>query len=223
MFTTFIYQPLLNLTVFLYSTVGFGDLAIAIIAITVVVRGALLPLSLRAARSQRAMAALAPELERIKQAYPGNTTKQSEEVMRLYKERGVHPLSGCLPLLVQMPILFGMYRVFLKIFDAESISLLYSFIPHPEQINQIGLGFLNMSDPSRVLAIGAGIAQFIQARFAMQVSAGSPQAAAMNRQMLYILPAMIVVIGWNLPAGLSLYWVITTLFSIGEQLYLRRS
>lgn len=222
MFTTLIIQPLLNLTVFLYATIGFHDLALTIVALTILIRGALLPLSLRAARSQRAMAAFAPELERIKKAYPNDTTKQSEEVMRLQRERGINPLAGCLPLLLQMPILFGIYRVLLKIFNPETLDLLYSFVSHPGTLNTVGLGFIDMTSPSHGLAILAGVAQFIQARYAMPQSSASAQAAAMNRQMMYILPALIIVIGWNFPAGLSLYWVATTLFSIGEQLYLRR-
>jgi YidC/Oxa1 family membrane protein insertase len=222
LFTTLIYAPILNLTVFLYSTIGFGDLGIAIIAMTIVVRAVLLPLSMKTARSQKAMAALAPEIEKIKAAHKGNTTAQSEAVMALYKERGVSPLSGCLPLLIQLPILIGVYRVFLKIFDAASLNLLYSFIPHPASISHVMLGLLDISKANPVLAVLAGVTQFFQAKLAMGSPSASQQAAAVGQQMMYLLPVMIVVISWNLPAGLALYWVVTSLWSIGEQLYLRR-
>lgn len=222
MFTELIYRPLLNLTVFLYTTVGFHDLGIAIIAVTLLTRLVMLPLSMKTARSQRAMSQLAPDIERIKERHKGDMNAQSAEVMKLYKERGVNPLSGCLPLLIQFPILIGLYRVFLRIFNADALGLLYAFIPHPGTLNTLAFGFLDISAPSRALAILAGVAQFAQAKL---TGAGQQtgQTGAMNRQMLYLLPLMIVVIGWRLPAGLSLYWVATTLISIGEQLYLRKS
>jgi YidC/Oxa1 family membrane protein insertase len=222
MFTEIIYRPLLNLTVFLYATIGFADLGIAIIAVTILTRLVMLPLSLKTARSQRAMASLAPEIERIKERLKGDMNAQSAEVMKLYKERGVSPLSGCLPLLIQFPILIGLYRVFLNLFKPETLSLLYTFVPHPATLNTTAFGFLDISVPSHILAVLAGAAQFAQAKLT-GAAQQTGQAAAMNRQMVYLLPLMIVVIGWNLPAGLSLYWVATTLVSIGEQLYLRRS
>ncbi len=223
LFSLFIYKPILNLTVVLYATIGFHDLGIAIIAMTILVRAALLPLSIRTARSQKAMAELAPHIEKLKETHKGNTTAQSEAVMALYREKGVSPLAGCLPLLIQLPILIGVYQVFLKIFRPETLNLLYSFIPHPGEISHIMLGLLDISAPSPVLAVIAGAAQFFQARAAMAQQAASPQAAAIGKQMMYMLPVMIVVISWSLPAGLALYWITTSLWSIGEQLYLRRS
>lgn len=222
MFTAIIYRPLLNLTVLLYGSVGFGDLGFTIILMTVLVRVAMLPLSLKTARSQRAMAELAPETERIKEQYKGDKNAQSEAMMKLYKERGVNPLSGCLPLLIQFPLLIGLYKVFLGVFAAGALDLLYAWVPRPDAIQNISFGFLNVSEPAWVLAILAGVLQFIQARLSLTTQPQTQQTAAMNRQMAYFLPVIIVVIGWNLPAGLSLYWVATTLFSIGEQLYLRR-
>ena len=220
--TILIYQPILNLTVFLYATVGFRDLGVAIIAMTVLIRALLLPLSLKTARSQRAMAQLAPDIEKLKEVHKGNTAKQSEAVMSLYKEKGVSPLGGCLPMLLQIPILIGVYRVFLNIFKPESLNLLYSFVPHPASINHIMLGVLDISKSNPVLAILAGVTQFFQARAAMANQPKSPQTAALNTQMMYLLPVMIIVISWNLPAGLALYWIATSLWSIGEQLYLSR-
>lgn len=221
-FTTIIYQPILNLTIFLYGTIGFGDLGIAIIVMTMLVRAALLPLSLKMARSQKAMAELAPHVEKIKVQHQGNTTAQSEAVMKLYKESGVNPLMGCLPLLLQLPILIGVYRVFLNIFKPETLALLYGFIPHPGTINHFFFGLLDISKGNPVLAVLAGAAQFLQAKSIATNQPQAGQAAAMNRQMTYLLPAMIIVIGWSLPAGLAIYWIVTSLWSVGEQLYLRR-
>src|ERR1043166_2215070 len=222
LFTWLIYQPILNLTVFFYGTIGFGDLGVSIFIMTVAMRFALAPLSIRTARSQKALAELGPEVEALKEKHKGDTTAQSEAVMKLYKEKGINPLAGCLPLLIQLPVLIGMYRVFLNIFKSDTLGLLYSFVPHPATINHLFLGVLDISAPSHLLALAAGVLQFIQARLAMGAQAQTGQAAALNKQMIYLFPVMIIVISWNLPAGLALYWVTTTLFSIGEQLYLRR-
>lgn len=222
MFTTFIYQPLLNVTLLLYGSVGFGDLGFTIILMTVLVRVAMLPLSLKAARSQRAMAQLAPEMEKIKEQHKGDTSAQSEAIMRLYKERGVSPLSGCLPLLIQFPLLIGLYRVFLGVFKPDALGLLYAWVPRPETIDTISFGFLNVSEPGRILAVIAGVLQFLQARASLSAQPQTQQSAAIGKQMMYLLPVVVIVIGWSLPAGLTLYWIATTLFSIGEQLYLKR-
>lgn len=220
MFQTFIYQPILNIVVGLYTTIGFGDLGVSIILATIGVRILLLPFSLKTARSQRAMSKLAPEIDALKKKHT-DTTAQSAAIMQLYKERGVSPLGGCLPLLIQFPILIGMYRVFLHIFDPASLELLYSFIRNPGTMHPIAFGFLNVSAHSPALAVLAGVTQFIQAKMSLQPGSGA--AAAMNTQMLYILPVMITVISFNMPAGIAVYWVTNTLISIGEQLYLRRS
>ena len=224
LFLQIIERPLLNLTILLYGTVGFADLGIAIILMTIVVRLVLMPLSVRTARAQRAMGLLAPELERVKSAHKGDTAAQSEAVMKLYKQNGVNPLAGCLPLLIQIPLLLGLYRVFILVIKPQALTLLYSFIPHPGSINHLLLGFLDIAMPSRTLAVVAGLFQFALGRITSSSPQGVPNAAAaMNKQMMYLLPAIIIVIGWSLPAGLSLYWAITTLFSIGEQLYIRRA
>jgi YidC/Oxa1 family membrane protein insertase len=222
LFTEIIYRPILNLTVFLYNTIGFGDLGIAIIAMTIAVRTILLPFSMKTARSQKAMAELAPEIERIKAQHKGNTTAQSEAVMALYKERGVSPLAGCLPLLIQLPILIGVYRVFLQLFRPETLDLLYGFITRPAVIGNMMLGLVDISTRSPALAILAGVVQYFQADISMRGQSTAGQSAAIGQQMKYLLPVMIVVISWNLPAALAIYWIMTSFWSIGEQLYLRK-
>ncbi len=223
MFTTVIYQPLLNVLILLYGSVGFGDLGFTIILMTVLVRVVMLPLSLRSARSQRAMALIAPEVEKIKEQHKGDTSAQSEAVMKLYRERGVNPLAGCLPLIIQFPLLIGLYKVFLGVFQPGALDLLYNWVTRPDVINVVSFGFLNLSEPGRILAVVAGALQFLQARSSLATQPQSTQTSAMTKQMMYFLPLIIVVIGWSLPAGLTLYWIATTLFSIGEQLYLKRT
>lgn len=223
LFNELVFRPLLNLTVFLYGSVGFGDLGVTIVLVTVAVRAAMLPLSLRTARSQKAMAQLAPEIEKLKQQHKGDVNAQSEAVMRLYRERGVSPLSGCLPLLIQFPLLIGLYQVFVNVVKPDALAGLYAFVHGPEAINHVALGLFDISAANPFLALAAGALQFLQVRMSLTGQPQGQPGAAINRQMAVMLPAIIVVIGWNLPAGLTLYWTVTTLFSIGEQLYLKRT
>lgn len=220
-----LYRPLFNLLIFLYNVLPGADFGLAIVALTILVRLLFSPLSLKASRSQRTLAVLNPELAAIKEKFKGDQTAQSQAIMALYKERGINPFSGCLPILIQLPILIALYRALLAGFQPEKLSLLYSFIHNPGAINLVSFGFLAITMPSHILAITAGILQFFQARLSnanMPAPASGDQAAIMTKQMLYFFPVMIIVISWSLPAGLTLYWVTSTLFSIGEQVYIKR-
>jgi len=149
-------------------------------------------------------------------------------MMGLYKENKVNPFSSCLPLLVQLPFLFAVFRVFRNGFTEETLNLTYSFISRPDQVNSLAFGFLELAKPNVFLAILAGAAQFWQAKMMMTKKAQtkSPGAkdenvmAIMNKQMLYFMPALTVFIGLTLPGGLTLYWFITTLLMALQQLYI---
>lgn len=221
LFTTIISRPLLNALVFLYGLTG-GDLGIAILILTVIIRSLSLPLSLKMLRSQREMAELGPELEKIKEKHKSDKAAQGQAMVALYKEHNINPLAGCLPLLIQIPVLLGLYRVFLNVFKPESLDMLYAFVPNPETIQTVSLGFIDLGIRSIPLAIAAGAAQFIHARYA-NPQGQTGQAAMISKQMMYFFPIMIIVISWNLPAGLALYWVVSTLMSIGEQWYIKRT
>src|SRR3989338_2273117 len=127
-FTEFLYRPLFNLLVFLYNTVSFSDVGLAIIILTVIIRLILWPLSQKAIRSQKSLQDLQPRIKEIQAKHKDNKALQSQELMALYKENKVNPLSGCLPIIVQFPILIALYRVFLKGFDTATLALLYPFI-----------------------------------------------------------------------------------------------
>ena len=202
------------------------DLGLGIIALTVVIRFIFLPLSIKSQRSQRALNAINPHIQAIKEKHKNDQAAQGAAMMQLYKEHNINPLAGCLPLLIQLPILISLYQVFIAGLKPQSLVMLYPFVYNPGAINPLFLGFISIAGRNVFLAILAGVLQFIQAKQSMaymKASAGgaNPQIAALNTQMLYFFPIMIVIIGWNIQAGLILYWITTTLFSIGEQLYLR--
>src|SRR3989344_2566691 len=232
MFTIYneiLYRPLFNAMVYLQGVVPGGDLGLTIIILTVLIRALFSPLSLKTIKSQQSMKELSPKIEEVKAKFKDDKAAQSAAIMKIYKENNVNPLAGCLPLLIQLPILIALYQVFIKGITTESLTLLYGFVSAPEVIHHNFLGLFDVTTRSRLLTLVAGGFQFIQSKqgIALQVDgsnspAGGKEMAALSKQMLYFFPIMIIIIGWNLPAGLILYWIATTLFSVVEQGYIKR-
>ena len=226
-FKIILYTPLLNILVLLYTIVPGHDLGVSIILLTVIIRVAFFPLSIKAQRSQREMNALAPKLKELKEKHKHDKAAEGAATMQLYKDHGINPVAGCIPLLIQLPFLIALYQVFMAGLSPASFIDLYPFIHAPESINPLFLGFINITAKNHYLALLAGLLQFIQAKQSIQymqsAGGGSSQMKAMNTQMMYFMPIFIVIIGWNLSAGLVLYWVTTTICSMGEQWYLKRT
>ncbi|MEA3449836.1 MAG: YidC/Oxa1 family membrane protein insertase [Patescibacteria group bacterium] len=228
MFETIFYQPILNLLVFLYNTVPGNDLGIAIIILTIIIKLLLFPLSKTAITSQKALQELQPKLEELKVKYKDKREEMSKAMMKLYKENKVNPLSSCLPLLIQLPFLWAVFRVFRNGFENGSLDLVYSFISRPESINYISLGFIDLSVRNIPIALLAGAAQFWQTKMMMakKPQIKSPGAkdenmmAIMNKQMMYFMPVLTIIIGIQFPGGLALYWLITTILTGVQQYYL---
>jgi len=226
LFHTILLQPLFNLLIGLYNSLG-ADLGIAIVALTVIMRLVFSPLSIKASRSQQLLARLNPKIQELKEKLKGDQMAQNSAIMQLYKENKINPLAGCLPLLLQIPIILALYRVLVESLKPESLNMLYGFIHNPGVINTISFGFLNIAVRNPWLALLAGGSQFIQAKISVintpKNGPGGDFSSIMSTQMLYFFPVMITIISWNLPAGLTLYWIVTTIFSLFEQLYIRRT
>ncbi|MFA5109622.1 MAG: YidC/Oxa1 family membrane protein insertase [Patescibacteria group bacterium] len=222
-FTVVFYQPILNLLVFLYNTVSFHDLGVAIILLTAVIKLVLWPLGRSSIKSQKALQDLQPKIDELKAKYK-DKTELSRATMDLYKENKINPFSSCLPLLIQLPFLFAVYQVF-RDGVSNKLDLVYAFIGKPEMINVISFGFLDLAKPNVYLAILAGLAQFLQAKMMVTAkpavntpgSKDESMAAIMNKQMLYFMPAITIFIGISLPGGLTLYWLVLTLFTVLQQ------
>lgn len=226
-FNQIFYQPIFNLLVFIYNILPGADFGVAIVILTILTRLAFVPLSLKTIRSQKEMAKLQPKIKELQERHKNDRQALSQATLDLYRVHKVNPFSGCLPLIIQLPILFALYRAFSLGLDPESLDTLYGFIKNPGLIKEISFGFLNLSHKNPILSLMAGGMQFYQSKLAL---AGSAKPAAgqeataqiMSKQMLYFFPIMVIIISWNLPTGLVLYWVVTTIFSIGEQLYVNR-
>ena len=223
-FNTFLTQPLFNLLIFIYDTVPGNDIGVAIVILTILIKLALYPLSQQSIKGQKALQDLQPKIEELKKKYKNDKETMAKETMELYKREKVNPLSSCLPLLIQLPFLIAVFHMFNQGFEAESLKMLYSFVPNPGQVNPVSLGLVDLSSPNLLLAAITGLAQFWQTK--MLIHKKQPQVpgakdedmmAAMNKQMLYFMPIITVVIGASLPAGLVLYWLLTTVLTALQQ------
>lgn len=224
-FTVIFYQPILNLLVFLYNTISFQDLGVAIILLTVVIKLILWPLGQKSIKSQKELQDLQPKIEALKKTYATDKVGLSQATMALYKDNKINPFSSCLPILLQFPFLIAVYQVFRDGLNSK-LDLVYPFITRPEVINSISFGFLDLNKPSVYIAILAGAAQFWQAKMMMtkspvvktEGSKDEGMAAIMNKQMLYFMPAITIFIGISLPGGLTFYWFILTVLTALQQL-----
>ncbi len=225
LFNQLIIQPLFNLFVFLYNIVPGNDAGVAIILLTIIIKLALFPLSASSIKSQKAMSELQPKINALKEKYKDDKQGLAQATMELYKNNKVSPFSSCLPMLIQLPILLGLYWMLRAGLSGESFDLLYSFIGHPGELNTTAFGFLDLVAPSVGLAFLAGGAQYLQAKMFSQNkpvvktdgSKDESMMANMNKQMTYIMPIITIVIGMQLPAGLTLYWFLSTLLTFVQQ------
>lgn len=222
-FNEILYRPLFNGLVFLYNNLPGHDFGIAIIILTILIRILFYPLFQKSIKAQKEMADLQPKIKEVQEKYKKDKEKQARAVMELYKEHKVNPLSGCLPILIQLPILYAFFQVLRTGLDPARLSGLYSFISNPGQLNPMFLGLVSLSKPNAVLAILTGITQFIQGKMvAPKNSANASKsdfASAMSTQMVYFMPVFIAFIALKLPAGLALYWTVLNLFGIAQQYF----
>ena len=200
----------------------------AIILLTIVIRLIFSPLSVKALKSQKQLNMLQPKMRELQDKHKGDRAALGQATMTLYKEHGVNPLGGCLPLLIQLPILLALYSALNYSIKPDGLAMIYPFVENPGSINEISLWFINLAKKAPLLGVLAGGLQFVQSRLSLanqkkgDNKAPPDPTAQMTKQMLYFFPIMFIIIAWNLPAGLVLYWVITTLFSIAEQTYINK-
>lgn len=221
-FTVVLYQPLFNLLTFFSFLVPGHSIGGGIILLTIFIRLALWAPQNKALKAPLAMRQYQDEIKAIQERHSGDRAAQSQAMLAFYREKGVNPLSGCLPLLIQLPILIVLYNVFITGLRQTGNDLLYSFTPHQDSINSFFFG-IDLARPEPwILPISAALIQFIQTRQMIHLnpiankSANDP-SAMMNKQMQYLFPLMTLFISRSLPAGLALYWAASGLVSIFQQ------
>ncbi len=228
--------PIFNVLMVLYRIIG--DFGLSIIVLTLVIKLILFPLTLKQLKSMKATQALQPQMAEIRKKYAKDQMAQSKAMQELYKEYGISPLAGsCLPLLVQMPVLFGLFYALEAVLShAHTVGdvnkLLYPFIPaftHFPNVYLTWFTFINhawqislgVPDPTHILPILAAIATFVQVRMS-QPKTMANSSDAMSQQMKimqFISPVMVLFFGWNYAAGLALYWTVSSLFAMFQQYF----
>lgn len=225
LFTTILYQPIFNSFIFIYNLVG--DVGIVIFVVTLLIKLALYPLTNQSIKAQKSMTEMQPKMEALKVKYKDNQQALAQETMKLYKEHKVNPLGSCLPILIQLPVFIALYYVLRDgLGTAPRFDLLYSFVPKPETISSMSLGLFDLAKSSVVLAVLAAAAQFWQAKMftrkrppaiAGEAAKDENMMSMMNKQMLYFMPLLTLIIGLQFPAGLTLYWFLSTVFTAIQQ------
>jgi YidC/Oxa1 family membrane protein insertase len=226
-----ILNPFVTVLVLLYKLLGFlpeivpgQTVVLSIILFTILIRLITHPLTMQQQRSTKAMQELQPEIEKLKKKYANDREKLSQAQMELYKQAGINPMGGCLPLLIQLPIILGLYSAITTTLGGSPYQLLnlHSRILIPGLASEIPLQnqflWLNLAqpDPTPVLAILVVITGFLQQRLLMPAGGGDGQAAAMSQSMLYVMPLMYGWIAFSLASGLSIYFVTSSVIGIAQ-------
>lgn len=197
-------QSVLTFFYNLTSTMGFANYGIAIILLTLAFKIVLYPLTVKQVRSMKAMQDIQPKMKEIQEKYKGNSEKTNQELANLYKESGVNPMSGCLPLLVQMPILIA---IFYAIRD-------YSYIGQPSFLWMTNLAD---KDPLYILPVLSALTTYIQ-----QKQTTPDVSTQQSKMMMIFMPVFIGYISLSFPGGLVLYWVVSNIFQIAQQWWMYR-
>jgi len=224
-FTAVFYQPIFNLLIALVVFLPGHDMGVAIILLTILVKVLLWPFSHKALHSQKALSDLQPKIEALKKEYGDKQEELAKAMMALYSKEKVSPFSSCGLVLLQLPVFIALYHALGTGLKSSGFDQLYAFVPNPGSISPMMFGMIDLANPNHILAVVAGIGQYFQARSmtTRQQSKGTPGSkdeqmlATMNKQMLYMMPLLTVVLGWTLPGGLSLYWIMTTVLTVAQQ------
>lgn len=223
-----LYEPLYNALVFLTSHMPAADIGLGVIALTLVVKIITFPLTQKSLKSQIEMKAIEPQLEALKKEFP-NKEEQAKKTFELYKTHKINPFSGCLVLIVQLPILIALYRVFWNGIGYDQ-TLLYPFVHYPEHIRTMFLGIIDVGSKNIILAILAGVAQFFQMKLAMppykakegDTSFKGQLMKNMNMQMKYLMPVFLAFIAYTTSGAIALYLIVNSVISIAQEVYIRR-
>ena len=219
-----ILQPMINVVIGL-SNILFGSFGLTIIALTIVIRGAMYPLTRKQLRATKAMQSLQPKLAELQKKHGKDKQKLAQEQMKLYKESGVSPAGCLMPMLIQMPIWIALYQAIIRVLAVTPESFLnlsrflydwpivYSALPLDNQFL-----WMNLAVPDFFLAILVGATMWVTQKMITPVSA-DPKQQARGRTMLIMMPLMFTFLSLSFPSGLALYWVASNLITIAMQYF----
>lgn len=233
---TIFFDPIYNILVFFIDLFPRGDVGLAIIATIVLVKIILFPLSMRAIKTQRLMKEIQPKLKEVKEEFKEDKEAQAKELMKVYADAGMNPFASIFLMLLQIPIFIALYFAATTgggiAFPEINTDLLYSFVTNPQQTSMLLFGSLDITGRSIALSIGAGIAQFCYMQLSIPKLKEKKADAApdmkedfmrnMQLQMKYVMPLFIVVICFTTNAVIALYFFVSNLTALAQELLLRK-
>ena len=239
MWDMLIVDPITNLLLVFYKLLG-GETILAVALLTAVVRLALIPLTLNQQKSMRAQRELQPKLKELQKKYKNDQERLAQEQMKLYRNHGFNPISGCLPLVIQLPLMLGLYRAIIRALAATPLGLLdlpahiyrADWLPNLSMLPPLKSQFLwldlALPDPYFVLPVLVVVTAWLQQRL---ISSASPstggdetedQTQAMMQSMQITMPLFMGFISLNYASGLSVYFVISNLIGIAQYYFIQR-
>ncbi len=233
---TAFFDPVYNGLVFFIDVIRGGDVGLAIIATVIVVKTILLPLSIKAAKTQRIMREIEPKIKEIKETLKDKREEQAQAMMKIYRDAGINPFASIFLMFLQIPTIIALY---LSVWSgggvplpAINIDLLYSFIKAPEFVNMNLLGIVDITSKSFILAILAGVTQYFQVSLIMpKLPPRDPKAAPsfkedfsrnMQLQMKYVMPVIIGFVAYAGSAAIALYFFVSNLVAILQEFYIKK-
>lgn len=233
---TFFFDPIYNTLVFFINHVPHGDVGLAIVSTVFLVKLVLLPLSIKAVKTQKVMREIEPKLKEVKEKYKEDREAQAKALMEVYSEAGLNPFASIFLVFLQIPIIIALY---FSVYSGGGVALpdinteiLYSFIEAPLTITMNFLGLIDITGRSVFLALGAGLTQYIYVNLSMpKMKPRDPDAAPsikdefmrnMQTQMKYVMPIIITVVAYTISAAIALYFVVSNLAAIAQEYLVRR-
>ena len=234
MFDTLFYKPMYNALIFILDVLPGHDVAVAVIVLTVLIKIILLPLSHKMFKTQILQRKIQPIISKIQEEYKDNRQMLGIKMLEVYKEYKLNPFSSLLLMIIQIPIVFALYFVFANGGFPEIVKDdLYSFVPHVNNINHILLG-IDFTKANVIVGFIAGLSQYIQIRLSLQnmkpvdpsksISEMKPEEMIqkqMSFMMKYFIPIVIFIASLKVSAAVALYWIISSIFMIIQELYFR--
>ena len=233
---TVFFDPIYNTLIFFIDVIPGGDVGLAIIVAVIVVKLVLFPISIKAVQTQKVMKEIQPKIAELKEKHKDNKEAQAKAMMEVYKEHEMNPFSSIFIILLQIPIIIALY---FSVYSGGGVALpeintdlLYSFISVPTEVSMNFIGLVDITGRSIFLALMAGITQYIHVNFVMPQPTKPKEGEKldfqtelmnnMQTQMKYVMPVLITGIAYFISAAIAIYFVVSNIFSIIQELYVRR-
>lgn len=233
---TFFFDPVYNTLVFFVDIIPGGDVGIAIIATVLVVKTILLPISIKAAKTQKVMREIEPKLKKIKEDNKDDKQEQAQAMMKLYKEAGMNPFASIILIFLQIPFIIALYFSVYSgggiAFPEINMAVLYSFVEVPMTVTMNFLSLIDITERSVFLALGAGVTQYIHVNLTMpklkpKEAGAEPNLKEdfmrnMQTQMKYVMPVLIAVVAYSISAAIALYFLVSNLTTIAQEYFVKK-